>query len=133
MTKAMTHSAKTRPPALSLLDAVPLRNAAVQAQEQDDVLLLTVPRRRRWWMRPPLSWWLKFRTHRQVSLDALGRDVWNACSGAKTVEQIIEAFAQDHHLRFHEARLSVTTFLRMLVERNLVVLEMPRLGTAVSK
>jgi len=57
-----------------------------------------------------------------VELDALGRQVFVACDGSRTTEQIVEEFAERHRLRFHEARLSVLTFLRSLVERNLVAL-----------
>jgi hypothetical protein len=38
------------------------------------------------------------------------------------VEEIVEAFAARHRLTFHEARLSVTAFLRQLTWRGLVVI-----------
>jgi hypothetical protein len=108
-------------PALLLL-TVPAANGAVRAEPSGDGLLLWVPVRRRWWMGPPLGWLLPFRAERGIALDAIGREVWGACDGQRTTEQIIEAFAARHRLRFHEARLSVLTFLKSLVERNLIVL-----------
>ena len=105
-----------------LLDAVPTKNIAVRLEPRGPGLLVWVPIRKRWWMRPPIGWILPFRSEKGVELDALGRQVFVACDGSRTTEQIVEEFAERHRLRFHEARLSVLTFLRSLVERNLVAL-----------
>jgi hypothetical protein len=105
-----------------LLDLVPAANRAVRVERHGDQVVLFVPIRRRWWMHGPLSWLLPFRNEKGVALDRLGREVWEACNGERTLEQIVELFAERHRLRFHEARLSVTQFLRSLVERNLVIL-----------
>jgi len=48
--------------------------------------------------------------------------VLEACNGEATVETIVEGFAARHQLRFHEARQSVLSFLRMLVERRVIAL-----------
>jgi hypothetical protein len=101
---------------------VPVVNHAVRIEKQTAGLLLWVPIRKRWWMEPPLSWILPYRTEKGVALDALGRQVLEACDGQATVERIIEGFARAHQLRFHEARQSVLSFLRMLVERRIVAL-----------
>jgi len=103
-----------------LLDAIPTTNAAVRVERQGDAVVLFVPIRRRFWMGPPFSWLLPFRKERGFALDALGAEVFSACDGERTLEQIIEGFAGRHRLRFHEARLAVTQFLRSLSERNLV-------------
>jgi hypothetical protein len=105
-----------------LLLAVPTANRAVRVEPQGQGMVLWVPVRQRWWMGPPLGWFLPFRKERGVALDAIGRQVYVACDGVHTTEQIIEQFAERHRLRFHEARLSVLAFLRSLVERNLIVL-----------
>jgi hypothetical protein len=104
-----------------LLDAVPMRNQAVRSERRGDHLVLFVPIRKRWWMYGPLSWLLPFREERGVALDPLGEEVWTACDGERRVENIVEGFAERHRVRFHEARASVASFLRSLVERNLVV------------
>ena len=109
-----------------LLDAVPTPNAAVRLERRGDSVLLFVPLRPRFWTGPPLSWLLPFRKERGFALDALGEEVFAACDGRRTLEQIIEAFASRHRIRFHEARLAVTQFLRSLSERNLVALVVPR-------
>jgi hypothetical protein len=105
-----------------LLDAIPTANAAVRVERQGESVVLFVPIRRRFWMGPPFSWLLPFRQEKGFALDALGAEVFSACDGERTLERIIEDFAEHHRLRFHEARLAVTQFLRTLSERNLVAL-----------
>ncbi|MEM9914997.1 MAG: PqqD family protein [Planctomycetota bacterium] len=105
-----------------LLAAVPTRNAAVREEQRGEALVLFVPIRRRWWLRGPLSWCLPLRGEKGVALDALGQEVWRACDGQRDLEALVEAFAQRHRLGFHEARLTVMRFLRMLAQRNLLVL-----------
>lgn len=107
-----------------LLASVPVVNEAVRAQRHGKTLILYVPIRRRWWMGPPLSWLpgVQFGDRKGVALDRLGEEVWQACDGQSTTEQIVERFACAHKVRFHEARLSVMSFLSMLMQRNLVAL-----------
>ena len=113
-----------------LLDAVPTCNRAVRAERRGGALVLWVPIQRRWWMDGPLGWFLPFRREKGIELDILGQQVWQACDGERSVEQIIEDFAAEHQLRFHEARLSVMQFLRALMQRNLVALVVPEEGEA---
>lgn len=105
-----------------LLAAVPVRNGAVRERRRGGELVLMVPLARRWWTGRPWNLLLNFRTERGVALDRLGEEVWSGCDGRVTVERLIERFAERHRLRFHEARLSVVAFLRMLVERRVLVL-----------
>lgn len=105
-----------------LLDAVPVTNQSVRLEMRDDGMIVFLPLQRRWWMQPPFSWLMNYRTERGLALDSLGREVYEACDGQSTVESIIEAFAQRHQVRFHDARLSVLQFLRSLVQRNAVAL-----------
>ena len=116
------------PPELAraeLLDTIPTRNAAVRTERRGKALILWIPIRRRWWTRGLFGWLLPFRKEKGIALDALGQEVRSACDGDRRVEEIIEDFADRHTLRFHEARSSVTQFLRSLVERRLVALVVP--------
>jgi len=114
---------RTPPPRLTLgqlLDAVPRRNRAVRVEPRGAGLVLWTAIAKRWWMGPPLSWIMPYRDKRGTHLDARGRWVWEACDGDTTIERIVERFAADHVLRFHEARLLVMQFLQMLMRRRLV-------------
>lgn len=107
----------------ALMDAVPVRNQEVHVERRgkDDVVLY-VPLRRRWFNRPPFSWVLPFSERRALGLDRLGTEVWDACDGRTSTEAIVDHFAQRHALSFHEARMSVVSFLQQLTTRRLIVM-----------
>lgn len=105
-----------------LLAAVPTRNTAVREETRGGALVLFVPIRKRWWTRGPMAWCLPLRDEKGVALDALGQEVWQTCDGQRDLETMVEDFAARHRLGFHEARLTVMRFLRMLAQRNLLVL-----------
>ena len=121
MSEARSSSERT-----DLLALVPGRNRAIRVEQRDEGVIIWLKIQRRWWMGPPLGWILPFRSEKGVALDALGREVFDACDGQRCVESIIEQFAERHRLRFHEAKQSVVTFLRWLVERNIVYLARDR-------
>lgn len=105
-----------------LLAAVPVANEAVRERRNGKTLILYTPMRRTWWMNamawlPGVNW----RKEKGVALDALGEEVWQSVDGRRSVEAIVERFAEKHRVRFHDARLSVMTFLELLLLRNLIV------------
>jgi hypothetical protein len=105
----------------TFLRSIPLLNQSMKLdRRQDGTTLVSVPVRRPSWMAPPLSWILPFSSQKRVELDSLGAEVLDACDG-RTVERIIEEFADRHRLSFREAQLAVTMFLKKLAERGLVV------------
>ena len=119
------YAAAEKPERLSLealLEAVPFANEAAEISDQGEVCVVSLPLRKTWWMRPPVSWVLPYRESRRVQLDKLGTEVFRAVDGRRTVEEIVESFAAAHRLRFHEARLAVMQFLKMLAQRNIVAL-----------
>jgi hypothetical protein len=101
---------------------VPVRNEAAGVVDEGDTVRLSVALRRPWWLVPPISWIIKPRGDRAFGLDELGTEVWRLCDGERTVEQIIEAFAERHRLTFHEGRVSVMTYLKELMRRGLLVI-----------
>lgn len=109
-----------------LLDAVAVKNEAVREADRDGMLVLHVPIRKTWYNVPPFSWVMPYRPERGFAMDQLGAWVWQHCDGEQTIEHMIEAFAAKHKLRFHEARLAITSFLQSMVERGIVVLVFPQ-------
>jgi len=106
-----------------LMAATPVHNQAVRcARRAKNELLLTIPLRQRWFTGPPFSWILPLGSQRKVALDRLGAEVWDACTGENNTQEIIEGFAQRHQLTFHEARVSICTYLQQLTQRKLIVL-----------
>jgi hypothetical protein len=61
-------------------------------------------------------------TRRTFVLDALGKALYQDCDGRRRVEELIEDFAQKHHVSPAEAEYSVTTFLRTMVQKGLVAM-----------
>ena len=119
---------RPRPSVADLLDAVPVHNRAIRTEHRQGRFLVHVPIRKRWWNRPPLSWWLPYREHRTYELDRLGRGVFDACDGRRSVEAIVERFATERRVHFHEARGLVSDYLRTLVEKRLIVVILPNRG-----
>ena len=78
------------------------------------------------YMLPPLSWIVPHRRERRVVLDRVGSQMWRQCDGERTVEAVIDAFAATHDLTFHEARVAVTTYIKSLVKRGVLVIVMPK-------
>lgn len=122
----MPDTTPMNPTYTQMLDAVPTRNVRVMTERHGEELLLKAPVKPRWFLTNPVSRAiLPQKKYYKVALDAVGREVWDACDGRNTVEQIAERFAQRHRLRFHEARMSVSHFLRSLTERGCIVIVVP--------
>ncbi len=62
----------------------------------------------------------------RFELDELGREVYDGCDGRTEVRALVKRFARRHAVSLAEAELSVTQFLRTLMERGLVGMEMDR-------
>ncbi|MCF7855773.1 MAG: PqqD family protein [Candidatus Pacebacteria bacterium] len=53
-------------------------------------------------------------------LDNYGAEVYRACDGQRSVHRIIEDFSLDHKISLAEAEVSVTTFMKTLIQRHLI-------------
>ena len=108
-----------------MLAARPVRNAAaVVTRRGDGRVSLTVRRELPGWLVPPVSWVIHLKPTRTFALDRLGTQVWGLCDGERTVEAIVDAFAAEHRLTFHEARVAVGGYLRSLVARGALAMVM---------
>ena len=113
----------------AMLRAVPHRNAAARAEAAAaGGVTVTVPLQRPGWLVPPLTWVIRLSAVRTVRLDRLGGEVWQGCDGSGTVEALTDRFAAAHRLTFHEARVLVTEYLRSLVQRGVLAVELPPPG-----
>lgn len=109
-----------------MLKAVLLPNQAVRfvRDEADGAISLTVPTRRPAFLFPPISWVIRPPKERLTILDRTGAMIWKMCDGRRTVEEIVERFAISHHLSFHESRVSVTGYMKSLLQRGIVAVSM---------
>jgi hypothetical protein len=72
------------------------------------------------WLGGPASF------ERTYRLDSLGREVYEACDGQNDVKTMIRRFAEKHQVSQAEAEVAVTTFLKTLMTKGLVAMEMDR-------
>ena len=115
-------------PPEKLLGGVPYRNRRVTLEENENGAVLWAPLRRRWWMRAPFNWIMSFSDKKGFRLDPVGLEVWKACDGERTIQQIINDFSREHRVSFHEARIAVMQFVQTLAKRELVAVVFNRRG-----
>lgn len=110
---------------VAMLRARPVRNTAARAVEnQRSGITLYVKQRRPGWLVPPLSWIVPFRREHRTTLDSLGKQVWEWCDGQATTEELIDRFATDEKLTFHEARAAVTGYIQVLIKHGVLAIVM---------
>ena len=110
-----------------MLQGRPVQNhAAKQEARVDGTLWLTVKKRKPRFLIPPLAWFIRPRLSKRYELDKLGVYVWKLCDGKRRVEDIIDSFAGEFGLSFHEARVAVTGYLKTLVQRGALVIMLNR-------
>ena len=99
---------------------VPNRAARVVGTEADGTLTLAVPTRKPPAWQRAFAWLIRVPAERLTVLDPVGAAIWKSCDGRHTVEEIVEKFAAQHHLSFHESRVSVTGYLTSLLRRGIL-------------
>jgi len=114
-----TETTTTQPNWRTMLEAKLYQNlkASPKWNQNRTELTLTVAMKRPNYLIPPISWIVRPPKTKQIELDALGGQLWEWCDGQRTVEDVIELFAQKYNLTFHEGRVSVTSYLKELLKR----------------
>jgi len=79
----------------------------------------------------PAPGWLRIvggpkEIERTFRLDPIGLEVYEACDGETAVNTIIRRFSRKHRVSEAEAEVAVTTFLKTLIMKGLVVIEVDR-------
>lgn len=67
---------------------------------------------------------------RTFVLDGLGREVYEACDGRRTVAQIATRFARAHRVSAAEAEQSVAAYFKTLMSKGLIAMVMDRKESA---
>lgn len=111
-------------PRRSALGGRPIQLPIIRREDLDDGRIrLTVAVPAPNWIR-----WLggPSNVDRTFRLDSLGREVYEGCDGKTNVKTLIREFAANHRISLAEAEISVTTFLKTLIARNLIAIEIDR-------
>jgi len=106
------------------LAAIPVQNSEVTAVTlASGQILIRYPVTLRPWL---AKWFRRFKgaspqiRSRKIELDPIGTDVWQMIDGKRTVQEIIDEFAQIHQLPTAESESAITQFLRDLGKRGLI-------------
>ena len=96
----------------------------VKTEEKDGKLYVTVRFRRPSWQK--FLGAAEDTCQRTFGLDAYGRAVYESCDGKRTVKSIIRKFADDNNISLPEAEMAVTAFMRTLMMKSLIAMEMEK-------
>ncbi len=111
------------------LGAVPFQNPRVQVERDERGTVVLTLKARRTPAMALLSRIFFTPAQRRVALDPIGTWVWQRCDGKRSVRRLIDELARRYKLNPREAEISLTTFLRSLGQRGLVLLAVPKEGT----
>ena len=112
------------------LQAKVIPNPQIRVEEGTDgntVLLVPITLKRRYKL---LTWFIgragraKLPEHKKVELDEVGTIVWKLCDGKHKVKDIVNRISREYKMPRKEAEHSVTTYLKSLVQRQLVAIDM---------
>lgn len=109
------------------LECIPIRNPQVSEMKNDSgELCLTYQVLVRPWFQNIVQK-ITGRTNdiieRKLQLDGLGSTVWQMIDGHRSVRDIVGDFQDMHQLNRREAEISVTTFVKELGKRGLIVMK----------
>ena len=113
-------SAKMKLDRDAVLSGRPEQAPAVRREERPNGGVRVTIRmvRRRWFGR----FGREGEVERNFGLDVLGREVYESCDGKSDVRAIVRKFAKKHKLSWAEAELAVTTFLKTMMTKGLIVM-----------
>jgi len=105
------------------LKARPHQLPPVKSEEKDGKLYVTVRFKRPRWQQMLGG---DETCERAFGLDTYGRSVYESCDGKRTVRAIVKRFANQTKVSVPEAEMAVTKFLKTLLSKGLVVMEMDK-------
>jgi len=106
-----------------MLQVIPVKNESARFEQVDSSgIKVTVQKKKPKYLIPPLSWIIKMKLEKTIQLDEIGAFLLNLCDGKNTIENIIDSFAEQYQLSFHEARVSITDYIKSLMERGILAI-----------
>ncbi|MDX1682254.1 MAG: PqqD family protein [Phycisphaeraceae bacterium] len=108
------------------LSGVPHVNPPVRTEEKEEKLYVTVLYERPTWQ---CVLGADATAERTFGLDEYGRLVYEFCNGERSVKTIIRMFSRETNVSRPEAERSVTEFMRTLMSKGLIGMEMDLPGS----
>jgi hypothetical protein len=110
-----------RPTIAMQMQAVPVRNQAISVRDDADGIALTQTLHYGWWLRP-LRRLLHLPETRVYRLEGIAVVVWRLLDDTATIGEIVEAFAAQRSLSYHESRAMLMSYFRLLVNRGVIAI-----------
>jgi len=102
------------------LSVVPVRNPLIEWERKGKEVFLTIPTRDDRLAKLFKRLVRNLPDKRQVALDEVGADVWELCSGERSIEAIVGSISRSYKLTRRESEASVTMFLQTLAKRSYI-------------
>lgn len=103
-----------------MLNSRPARNEALSWEKTEaGEVQITIVRQDSWKVRL-LSKVFYIPKERKITLDTVGTEVWQLCTGRATVAQIIEALSDKYQLNRKEAEVSLLSYLKTLGQKRFI-------------
>ena len=103
-----------------MLNSRPARNELLRWEKTEvGEVQLTIQRQETWRVRL-LSKVFYIPKERKITLDALGTEVWQMCTGRTTVAQMIAALSEKYQLNSKEAEVSLLSYLKTLGQKRFI-------------
>ena len=103
-----------------MLNSRPTRNELLNWEKNEaGEAQLTIQRQDTWKVRL-LSKVFYIPKERKITLDALGTEVWQLCTGRTTVAQMIAALSEKYQLNTKEAEVSLLSYLKTLGQKRFI-------------
>jgi len=106
------------------LKARPVKNQKILWEKNKDGNIIIYVPRKKTTLNYLFSSFFNLSGNKTIVLDELGSKVWGMCNAENTVEEMIGSFCREYKLNIKEAEISLLTYLKKLVERNLIGLIM---------
>ncbi|MFA5858093.1 MAG: PqqD family protein [Elusimicrobiota bacterium] len=108
------------------LTAVPRKNGLITEDKRgEEEVVLKLPLKYKG-INSFFAWMFILPKNRIVALDPIGTVIWDACDGQRTVAGLIQIIVEKYKLSFKESELSIFEYVRNLVERGLVQLDVKK-------
>ncbi len=110
----------------TLLHSRPVHNDAAEVVRDDEEVHVRVRNEIPWYLKGPARLVFRIPERKTHALDSIGSTVWRWCDGRRTVEEVVDLFAEQYELTFHESRVLAADYLGQLTRRGIIVLVVPR-------
>jgi hypothetical protein len=107
----------------SAMEACPVKARPLKTEQKSGKLYVTVEFDRPKWQRALGG---GRRCRRSFGLDDYGQQVYASCDGHTTVKKVAKRFATKNSLSVAEAELAVTAFMKTLMSKGLVGMQVPQ-------